>query len=68
MSLLFKDIEQSKVTLSKPKSDVKPSNSSPASSILKPVPIEKVKKEAEKRSSDKVGLGSDGWKYKFVLP
>lgn len=49
-----KDIEQSKVTLSKPKSDVKPSNSSPASSILKPVPIEKVKKEAEKRSSDKM--------------
>lgn len=49
-----KDVEQSKVTLSKPKSDVKPSSSSPASSILKPLPTEKVKKEAEKRSSDKM--------------
>ncbi|KAM3939015.1 integrator complex subunit 12 [Leptodactylus fuscus] len=50
-----KDIEQSKVTLPKAKSDVKPSNSSPAGSILsKPLPTEKVKKEAEKRSSDKM--------------
>ncbi|XP_071975087.1 integrator complex subunit 12 [Engystomops pustulosus] len=49
-----KDVEHSKVTLPKPKSDVKSSNSSPASSILKPMPAEKVKKEAEKRSSDKM--------------
>ncbi|CAJ0933744.1 unnamed protein product, partial [Ranitomeya imitator] len=39
--------------LPKPKSDVKSSSSS-ASSILKPLPTEKVKKEAEKRSSEKM--------------
>ncbi|XP_056422099.1 integrator complex subunit 12 isoform X2 [Hyla sarda] len=48
-----KDIEP-KVILPKPKSDVKTSNSSTAGSILKPLPTEKVKKEAEKRSSDKM--------------
>ncbi|XP_075716716.1 integrator complex subunit 12 [Rhinoderma darwinii] len=50
-----KDVEQPKVTLPKPKSDVKTSNSSTASSVLsKALPTEKVKKEAEKRSSDKM--------------
>ncbi|CAN2388925.1 Integrator complex subunit 12 [Pristimantis euphronides] len=39
--------------MSKPKSDVKQSNSS-SSSILKALPPEKVKKEAEKRSADKM--------------
>ncbi|XP_040274183.1 integrator complex subunit 12 isoform X2 [Bufo bufo] len=48
-----KDFEQSKVTLPKPKPDVKP-NSSTSGSILKPLPTEKVKKEAEKRSLDKM--------------
>ncbi|XP_069599811.1 integrator complex subunit 12 isoform X2 [Ranitomeya imitator] len=47
------DVEQAKVMLPKPKSDVKSSSSS-ASSILKPLPTEKVKKEAEKRSSEKM--------------
>ncbi|XP_073427923.1 integrator complex subunit 12 isoform X2 [Dendrobates tinctorius] len=51
--LPLKDAEQSKVTLPKPKSDVKTSSSS-ASSILKSLPIEKVKKEAEKRSAEKM--------------
>ncbi|XP_069834521.1 integrator complex subunit 12 [Dendropsophus ebraccatus] len=50
----LKDSEPSKVTLPKPKSDVKTSSSSSASSILKPLPTEKVKKEAEKRSADKI--------------
>ncbi|XP_075056961.1 integrator complex subunit 12 [Mixophyes fleayi] len=50
-----KDMDQLKVTLPKPKPDVKVSISAPASSILsKPLPTEKVKKEAEKRSSDKM--------------
>ncbi|KAM4052088.1 integrator complex subunit 12 [Anomaloglossus baeobatrachus] len=49
-----KDVEQCKVTLPKPKSDVKTSSSSTASSMLKPLPTEKVKKEAEKRSADKM--------------
>ncbi|XP_069599808.1 integrator complex subunit 12 isoform X1 [Ranitomeya imitator] len=49
----LKDVEQAKVMLPKPKSDVKSSSSS-ASSILKPLPTEKVKKEAEKRSSEKM--------------
>ncbi|XP_063775398.1 integrator complex subunit 12 [Pseudophryne corroboree] len=50
-----KDLDQLKVTLPKPKSDVKVSISAPASTILsKPLQIEKVKKETEKRTSDKM--------------
>ncbi|XP_066430011.1 integrator complex subunit 12 isoform X2 [Eleutherodactylus coqui] len=47
-------IEQSKVTISKPKSDIKASSSSSVGSILKPLATEKVKKEAEKRPADKM--------------
>ncbi|XP_053556775.1 integrator complex subunit 12 [Bombina bombina] len=48
-----KDIELPKA--SKPKAEVKSSSSTPVSSILsKPLPPEKVKKEAEKRTADKM--------------
>ncbi|KAM4809333.1 integrator complex subunit 12 [Rhinophrynus dorsalis] len=50
-----KEIEQPKVTLSKPKPEVKSASSTPASSILsKPLPPEKIKEKAEKRSAEKV--------------
>ncbi|XP_068087483.1 integrator complex subunit 12 [Hyperolius riggenbachi] len=52
-----KDIDAVKMTLPKPKPDVKVVSSTPASSILsKPLPPEKIKKEAEKRTSDKMKL------------
>ncbi|KAM4708234.1 integrator complex subunit 12 isoform 1-T2 [Discoglossus pictus] len=48
-----KDIEVPKIT--KPKAEVKAASNTPVSSILsKPLPPEKVKKEAEKRSADKM--------------
>ncbi|KAM9331305.1 integrator complex subunit 12 [Gastrophryne carolinensis] len=54
---LQKDLDPLKITLPKPKPEVKVSSIAPASSILsKPLPPEKIKKEAEKRSSDKMKL------------
>ncbi|XP_072261765.1 integrator complex subunit 12 [Pyxicephalus adspersus] len=47
-----KDLDSLKITASKPKSDGKVNTSAPSSS--KPLPPEKIKKEAEKRSSDKI--------------
>ncbi|XP_018409986.1 PREDICTED: integrator complex subunit 12 [Nanorana parkeri] len=50
-----KDHDPVKITLPKPKSDVKVSTSTHSSNIQsKPLPPEKIKKEAEKRSSDKM--------------
>ncbi|MEE6460532.1 hypothetical protein FKM82_000997 [Ascaphus truei] len=50
-----KEMEQPKVTLSKVKLEAKASSSTAGSGTLsKPLPPEKVKKEAEKRSADKI--------------
>ncbi|KAM5192120.1 integrator complex subunit 12 [Mantella aurantiaca] len=52
-----KDLDSLKITLPKPKSEVKVNTSAPTSNNLtKPLPLEKIKKEAEKRSSDKMKL------------
>ncbi|XP_041431383.1 integrator complex subunit 12 isoform X1 [Xenopus laevis] len=50
-----KEVEQPKAMLSKVKPETKASSSTPSSSILsKPLASEKVKKEAEKRTADKM--------------
>ncbi|CAH2300832.1 integrator complex subunit 12 [Pelobates cultripes] len=49
-----KEIDQPKVTMSKPKPEVKGSSSSVSGILSKSLPPEKLKKEAEKRSADKL--------------
>ncbi|XP_040185622.1 integrator complex subunit 12 [Rana temporaria] len=52
-----KDLDSLKITIPKPKSEAKVNTSSTSSSNLsKPLPSEKIKKEAEKRSADKMKL------------